>query len=257
MIFIIFGSRSDEKVYRPIADSLKKKGVKHEVYVCSAHRSPGYLSKILKEKHDMVIAGAGLAAHLPGAVAANTVAPVVGVPCNGAYGGLDSLLSIVQMPPGVPVLGVGIENGKFVADRAPLFFEKYEKVNLIYDRINQNNKRIVGCMDVLNFYGIDFVMAVSPKKDMVNINFTGLNNDVEQKFVTINVPMKNETRPKDSCSLVKLMSKGFWVGLNRGDNAAHAAAQIIAIRNEEMRNKISKFRREEEKRIIEMNTNAG
>ncbi|MDA8394408.1 MAG: 5-(carboxyamino)imidazole ribonucleotide mutase [Candidatus Dormibacteraeota bacterium] len=108
------GSRSDWETMRHAAETLERLGVPHEVRVVSAHRTPELLSRYAAEAEDrglqVLIAGAGGAAHLPGMLAAGTHLPVLGVPVETrALGGLDSLLAIVQMPAGVPVgtLAVG------------------------------------------------------------------------------------------------------------------------------------------------------
>ena len=98
---------------RHAADVLRELGVNHEVRIVSAHRTPALMTEFARSARDrgvkVIIAGAGGAAHLPGMVAANTILPVIGVPVeSGALSGLDSLLSIVQMPRGVPVATVAI-----------------------------------------------------------------------------------------------------------------------------------------------------
>ncbi|OGX06442.1 MAG: 5-(carboxyamino)imidazole ribonucleotide mutase [Omnitrophica bacterium RIFCSPLOWO2_12_FULL_50_11] len=111
-VSIVMGSESDLDVMREGAKILSHFGVPHEVQVLSAHRSPERVAKFSKELRkrgvEVVIAGAGGAAHLAGAIAANTTIPVIGVPMNSALNGLDSLLSTVQMPSGVPVATVSI-----------------------------------------------------------------------------------------------------------------------------------------------------
>ncbi len=88
-------------------------GVKHEVQFISAHRRPEALRKYVSDSPaEVFVAVAGLAAHLPGVIASPTTRPVIGVPVNVKLNGLDSLLSIVQMPPGVPVATVGVDNGR-------------------------------------------------------------------------------------------------------------------------------------------------
>lgn len=93
---------------------LKEFGVEFKAYVLSAHRVPERLSETLKKAEEngceVVIAGAGLAAHLPGVIASQTTMPVIGVPIKGAVEGLDALFSIVQMPKSIPVATVGINN---------------------------------------------------------------------------------------------------------------------------------------------------
>src|SRR3989338_3034743 len=111
-VSIVMGSESDLDVMREGAKILSHFGVPHEVQVLSAHRSPERVAKFSKELRkrgvEVVIAGAGGAAHLAGAIAANTTIPVIGVPMNSALNGLDSLLSTVQMPSGGPVATVSI-----------------------------------------------------------------------------------------------------------------------------------------------------
>jgi 5-(carboxyamino)imidazole ribonucleotide mutase len=113
LVGIIMGSTSDWETMRQAADVLTRFGVPHESRVVSAHRTPGlmaeYASAAAGRGLEVIIAGAGGAAHLPGMVAAHTVVPVIGVPVESAtLKGLDSLLSIVQMPKGVPVATVAI-----------------------------------------------------------------------------------------------------------------------------------------------------
>lgn len=114
---IIMGSDSDLPVMREAADALKEFGVSHEVRVISAHRTPQamlvYAERAAERGLQVIIAGAGGAAHLPGMVASATTLPVIGVPVPLKYlDGLDSLLSIVQMPGGVPVATVGVGNAR-------------------------------------------------------------------------------------------------------------------------------------------------
>jgi 5-(carboxyamino)imidazole ribonucleotide mutase len=114
LVGIIMGSRSDWETLRHAAETLERLGVEHEVRVVSAHRTPDLLFEYASAAEgrglEVIIAGAGGAAHLPGMTAAKTVLPVLGVPVESAIlKGVDSLLSIVQMPGGVPVgtLAVG------------------------------------------------------------------------------------------------------------------------------------------------------
>ena len=120
-VLIIVASKSDVDIMKKAAAVLEKNGIKYAMRVCSAHRTPEMLDKLIEEKeHDTVIAGAGLAAALPGVVAAKTTAPVIGVPLAGAFEGLDALLSIIQMPPGIPVLTVGVNNAEEAAAASPI-----------------------------------------------------------------------------------------------------------------------------------------
>ena len=113
LVGVIMGSQSDWETMRLADEVLTRFGVPHECRVVSAHRTPElmaeYASSAIDRGLEAIIAGAGGAAHLPGMVAAHTVLPVIGVPVqSAALNGLDSLLSIVQMPKGVPVATVAI-----------------------------------------------------------------------------------------------------------------------------------------------------
>ncbi|MBN1682936.1 5-(carboxyamino)imidazole ribonucleotide mutase [Candidatus Bathyarchaeota archaeon] len=115
-VSIIIGSNSDKELGENAASILKEFGVEYEVKVLSAHRNLKALTKYVEESDAKVfIAIAGLAAALPGVVAAHTLKPVIGVPKEVKLNGLDSLLSIVQMPTGVPVATVGIDSAKNAA----------------------------------------------------------------------------------------------------------------------------------------------
>ena len=108
---IVLGSRSDMKVAEKAVATLKELGVKYKVSIASAHRTPELVDKLVSEADaEVFIAIAGLSAALPGVIAARTIKPVIGVPVSGAVN-LDSILSVVQMPPGIPVAGVGLDRG--------------------------------------------------------------------------------------------------------------------------------------------------
>lgn len=117
IVGIIMGSDSDWPTLQPAADICTQFGVAFEVRVVSAHRTPGLMARYAKRAEArglrVIIAGAGGAAHLPGMVASHTPLPVIGVPVqSAALNGLDSLLSIVQMPGGVPVAAMAIGGGR-------------------------------------------------------------------------------------------------------------------------------------------------
>ena len=117
LVGVVMGSDSDLPVMQAAADVLSELGVAHEVRVVSAHRTPdamiSYGQQAAARGLKVIVAGAGGAAHLPGMLAAVTVLPVIGVPVrSSALDGMDSLLSIVQMPRGVPVATVAIDNGQ-------------------------------------------------------------------------------------------------------------------------------------------------
>ncbi|MCW3056533.1 MAG: phosphoribosylaminoimidazole carboxylase [Solirubrobacterales bacterium] len=119
---IVMGSKSDMEAMEKAAQELEQRDILHEMRVMSAHREPDVVAEYAKNARmrglRVIIAGAGISAALPGAVAAHTDLPVIGVPLKGrltAAGGLDAILSIVQMPPGVPVACVGLDNARNAA----------------------------------------------------------------------------------------------------------------------------------------------
>lgn len=114
-VAIIFGSRSDTDKMKNAALCLKEFGIEYKAFVLSAHRVPEHLEKTIKDienqNFEVIIAGAGLAAHLPGVIASKTILPVIGVPISASVlDGMDALLSIVQMPKPITVATVGINN---------------------------------------------------------------------------------------------------------------------------------------------------
>jgi phosphoribosylaminoimidazole carboxylase PurE protein len=119
---IVMGSNSDQETMAKASAELDERAISHEVRVMSAHRDPDVVADYAKNARmrglKVIIAGAGLAAALPGVVAAHTDLPVIGVPLQSATsiaGGLDALLAISQMPPGVPVACVGVDGAKNAA----------------------------------------------------------------------------------------------------------------------------------------------
>ena len=115
-VAVISGSKSDSNITDSIGKIFNDFGVDHEIRVISAHRNHDELQEyVLNSNADIFIGVAGLSAHLPGVLSALTTKPVIGVPVEAKLGGIDSLLSIVQMPPGIPVATVGIDNGKNAA----------------------------------------------------------------------------------------------------------------------------------------------
>jgi len=110
-IQIILGSKSDMPVAEKAEKILKQFTIDYDISIASAHRTPEVVKKLVEENDaDVFIGVAGLAAALPGSIAAHTIKPVIGVPVSGKIN-LDSILSIVQMPPGVPVAAVGLDRG--------------------------------------------------------------------------------------------------------------------------------------------------
>ncbi len=120
LVCILMGSESDLPVMQKAADVLKEMGIAFEMDISSAHRLPDktmeYARNARQRGIEVIIAGAGMAAHLAGVLAAHTTLPIIGVPLkSGAMNGVDALYSTVQMPPGIPVATVGIDGAKNAA----------------------------------------------------------------------------------------------------------------------------------------------
>lgn len=117
---VILGSKSDLAACEPVKQILEEFGVDYDFHVSSAHRDPAKTARLAKnaeaEGVQIIIAAAGMAAHLPGVIASHTSLPVIGIPlASGGLGGLDALLAIAQMPPGVPVAAVAVGGAKNAA----------------------------------------------------------------------------------------------------------------------------------------------
>lgn len=119
LVSIIMGSTSDLSVMEKACKWLEQYEIPFEVNALSAHRTPAAVEKFAKEAKErgikVIIAGAGMAAALPGVIAASTSLPVIGVPIKGMLDGLDAMLSIIQMPPGIPVATVGVNGAQNAA----------------------------------------------------------------------------------------------------------------------------------------------
>lgn len=148
-IAILMGSDSDLKVMKEAAETLEQFGIEYSMRILSAHRTPSEAADFAQNAHtefECIICGAGLAAHLAGAIAARTHLPVIGVPlASGALNGQDALYATVQMPPGVPVASVGIDNAKNAALFAiQILSRKYPEIEhkLVEYRKKQSQKTI-------------------------------------------------------------------------------------------------------------------
>jgi 5-(carboxyamino)imidazole ribonucleotide mutase len=141
-VAVIAGSESDLPVMEKACEVLKELGLSFRLEVASAHRTPRYLKTVVMECEAAVsvyIAGAGMAAHLPGVIAGMTVKPVIGVPMSSKLLGLDSLLSIVQMPKGVPVAAVAVDgaaNAALLAAQILALGDKQLAAKLVKKRKN-------------------------------------------------------------------------------------------------------------------------
>jgi len=143
LVGIVMGSESDANLMKPALQALEQLGIEYEVSIISAHRTPEkareYGQSARKRGIEVIIAGAGMAAHLPGVLASWTTIPVIGVPLPSSdLKGVDALLSIVQMPGGVPVASVGIGGAKNAAYfTAEILGLKHDKIRKSYEKYRQ------------------------------------------------------------------------------------------------------------------------
>jgi len=149
LVGVVMGSKSDTERMQPTLDVLQQLGIEYEVNVISAHRTPKkaqeYARSARERGIEVIIAGAGMAAHLPGVLASWTTLPVIGVPlAAGDLKGIDALLSIVQMPPGIPVACVavgaaGAKNSAYLA--AQILGLKYESIRANYEKYREEQTK--------------------------------------------------------------------------------------------------------------------
>ena len=143
LVGIVMGSESDANLMKPTLQALEQLGIEYEVSIISAHRTPEkareYGQSAQKRGIEVIIAGAGMAAHLPGVLASWTTIPVIGVPLPSSdLKGVDALLSMVQMPGGIPVACVGIGGAKNAAYfAAEILGLKHDKIRKSYEKYRQ------------------------------------------------------------------------------------------------------------------------
>jgi 5-(carboxyamino)imidazole ribonucleotide mutase len=234
---MVFGSTSDKETYSAIEKELSSVGILVNTEIASAHRHPEKLMEFLNNReYDFVVAGAGLAAHLPGVVASKTEVPVIGVPVDSQYQGLDAFLSVLQMPAGIPVLtapiGKPVEIAKFVRNfgenkATGICVVRSEEISTWpefakeWDRINAWAQKL----------GLALSQETQGQAERINIVLRTLDESPQESAqLEINCPFvrKNESQSLETVPrLFKLAStSGLWVGTNNLRNAFLAAIQV-------------------------------
>ena len=249
---IIFGSKTDEKVYSEIAKYLKKEKIEFDLRISSAHKTPNDVEKTLQTDYAVVIAGAGLAAHLPGVVASRILRPVIGVPCEGNYQGLDALLAIAQMPPGIPVLAVGVNKADVAARNCAKMMKIFQGITIIGDKSNDAVKKAV---ETLQKFNANYIFDEKPNQATVNLQFTYLDEGIDEKYEFIiycPLLLEKDDRAESALNFLKHTNHGLWVGINNGINAAVAAIEVLNINNE-YEEALTSYRREMGKKVLEGN----
>lgn len=240
-VLVVFGSKSDEKIYKKITHGLKKNKVDYELRICSAHKTPGDIGNILKTDANLIISGAGLAAHLPGVIASRTIRPVIGVPCGVDYQGLDAFLSIAQMPPGIPVLSVGVNNADVAVSETLKIIKNHSSIFLVGETGNPALKK---AEEIFKEFGIEYKMAKGLSKGALNIDFSDITDDISKEdCLVIYCPTSRESSAEIALNMLKRSQHGLWVGLNNGANAALAAIEILSL-DGKYDNKLYQYRKE-------------
>jgi len=235
-VFVVYGSKNDTQSYEPLMESLKKD---HEASFepISAHRNlPDLITRLDKNDYDVVIAGAGLAAALPGVCAAKTPKMVFGVPVTGNFGGLDALASIMQMPFGVPVITCGPEREDQIVAflKSPKYNQKLNGINLVVRDIlfdfEFTNKEVTRAKEYANSLG--FEVKVSPKYDenLFNIILVNDESDIQKDKFCLHVPLLSDQAKNDYTKILDLYTwtrmGGLWLGTNNTKNAILSVSKI-------------------------------
>jgi len=234
-ILVVFGSASDKPVFQKLRAELDVRKIDYDLRIASAHKTPELLDEIMQNNYDFFIAGAGLSAALPGIVASKTLKPVIGIPVKGAFSGLDAMLSIWQMPPGIPVLGAPLEN----VDEAVKFAEAYGKGLLkkiiIIERSDEKASILSAKAEsFLRENKVDFEKQKSDfpqynNLEAVYIDFTDMNDFKvmnRTKAAVVYVPYtRRDATANDALKLLDA-KYGLFVGLAMAENACIAAVQL-------------------------------
>lgn len=253
-VLVVFGSESDKDVFNPLIKGLKKEGIDVELRISSAHRTPEELHDIIKTDANLIIAGAGLSAALPGVIASKTIKPVLGIPCHGSYQGLDALLSIMQMPSGIPVLSVGVNAIDVAIKNAVNLLKTYVSVNIISE---VDNEAVSKAEKIFADFDIVHKRTEAFEKDAVNIEFVALDEKIPEKEALViycPVLLKDDDKAEAALNVLKHCDHGVWVGLNNGKNAALSAIEILNV-NDKYSFKLSKYRQQLKEKVVESDQN--
>jgi|AntRauTorcE11897_2_1112592.scaffolds.fasta_scaffold00100_19 5-(carboxyamino)imidazole ribonucleotide mutase len=234
-IFIVFGSESDQPVYGPLAEQLKL-SADVECQVISAHRNLPQLQEALTAfDGDYIIAGAGLAAALPGVAASISDKPVFGVPVAAHYGGLDAVASILQMPYGKPVLtvapGCEAEIGKFINAPVPDRKRMCIVVNASLAEEDFAIKEIARTLSLAEECDYQVTVHNEPAEDALNVIYTNSKDDMKPDAFAIHVPLIAPDDLKKPETLIEvfnwMQTGGLWMGTNNGRNAVLWADRLF------------------------------
>jgi 5-(carboxyamino)imidazole ribonucleotide mutase len=253
-ILVMFGSKSDANIFEPLKSRLLHEGHEVDFKMISVHRGPELLDRTLAEtKAQAVVAGAGLAAHLPGILASKLLIPVFGIPCTAAIGGLDAFFAIAQMPFGIPVLASAPDDYQSPVDaigrwsRLDLQYT-FERFNLIMERSKRTQPHfqplIERAQKIADKTELPLSVTDRPAENSVNVYLVDVNEaDPECPLpfpaparnsdeLGIYVPVLNEKMYRDPYAGIAVARRvgsvpgGLWCGINNVGNAMLAALQL-------------------------------
>ncbi len=228
---VLFGSTSDKLTYDRLFENLKEK-YELDLKIISAHRNPDELDiQLKKDNFDFILAGAGIAAHLPGVCASKTNKPVFGIPVRAYLDGLDAYLSIAQMPFGVPVATVFVKNIKDLID----ITSKKKGINLYWNKkleeIDSFSQEIERVDNFISSNDLKISKNQSFQNNMINIKLVSDVDQVEEQLGQLYVPLLSHDEKKSPMSALKVLEcaqkSGFWFGANNTRNAILFAQKLL------------------------------
>lgn len=251
-VLVVFGSKSDANIYDPLLEQLCADSQEVDFHMISVHRSRGLLDRELTNiRSQVAIVGAGLAAHLPGVLASKVLIPVFGIPCNAALGGVDSLLAMMQMPFGIPVLVSAPEKYNVVTSFIKTWSQMdlrfaADAISLVVDEKKANLPHYKLIMDrahrIAEKAGISFEVRNTPSDGSVNICLEEVTSEKKlsqyaeknnlKTSLQIFVPVLSAELYSSASSVEFIMQKiqtvpdSVWTSVNGIGNAFLAALQL-------------------------------
>lgn len=256
-VFVAFGSASDKAVYEPLLAKFKGAGISYEFKVLSAHKTPRELkSDLIHTNASIFVAGAGLSAALPGVIASEQIKPVVGLPCDGAFQGIDAFLATTQMPPDIPVIGVGVGNTSAAVALCSNYLHGINEIVLVKKTKALEKKYFEKCKKFMEEYNIPFTIENSSKEEnhsRVFIEFNELGTKFkDNRNIVIRTLLNEKTNLKDSIKFFESLQKSYSVALNSYKNAAIAALELINLKSNHS-DLLVKLRKQAAQKVLDSN----
>lgn len=256
-VLVVFGSKSDANIYEPLKSRLLADGHEVDFRMISVHRSPELLDREMASlKADAVVAGAGLAAHLPGILASKLLTPVLGIPCTAALGGMDALFAMLQMPFGIPAMVTAPDQYNAACDflrrwsRMDLRFAP-DVLNLVVDRHKRSLPHVAEILErarkMTEKRSVELQIVDRPVENAINVclvdivptdpdcplPYPPLERDSDE--LRVYVPVLNPDAYREALSALLVMRRirsvpdGIWVGVNQVGNGLLAALQLANV----------------------------